>query len=103
MQPTDTKEPVAAPLTLKEVAKILVHHYDLHEGLFETSFALQIAVGSVGPVESQSPGVAFAINGVGLVKAQVIGPNTVDAAEINSLTARQKVTPEKKRRKAAAA
>ena len=83
----DTKAPQI--LSLRELATILIKHFDYHEGLYDLGFGVQIAVGRVGPVqagpepEAQFPGAAFGISGVGLSKANVVGPFTVDAAEVN--------------------
>jgi hypothetical protein len=92
MQPTNptTAAPtLAGPiLSLKEIAVLLVKHLDLHEGLYEAAFNLQITIGRVGLTsEAQAPGAAFAIAGLSLAKAGALGPNTVDAAEVNPATA----------------
>lgn len=72
-------------LNLKELAAVLVKHFKLNEGLYETSIGLQVAVGAVGPTpETVVPGAMFGVTGVGLRKADVVGPHTVNASDINS-------------------
>jgi hypothetical protein len=72
------------PVDLKELATLLLSHYGIHDGLYEVAFAMQIAVGHVGPTaDQQLPGAAFSIAGVGLAKMPEQGPNTVDAAKVN--------------------
>lgn len=89
MQPPTEKNEQQG-LSLKELAEVLVKHYGHHEGLFEASFLLNLAVGTFGSVpEQQFPGAVFSIQGVGLVRKDNEGPNTVNAAEVN---------PSKKRR-----
>lgn len=71
-------------LSLKELAVVLVKHYKLHEGLYETSISLQVAVGAVGPtLDTIVPGAMLGVHGVGLRKADVVGLHTVDASEVN--------------------
>ncbi|MEQ1600214.1 MAG: hypothetical protein ABL885_00435 [Methylophilaceae bacterium] len=70
--------------SLKELAALLVKHFNLHEGLYETSISLQVAVGAVGPTpDSVVPGAMLGITSVGLRKAEVVGLHTVDASVIN--------------------
>ena len=78
--------PVARSLSLRELAELLVKHYDLHEGLYDLLVELKVGVGSVptGPAESDRlPGATVAIASLGLSEAQKPGPTTVDAAVIN--------------------
>lgn len=80
-------------LELHDLAKLLVKHHDLHEGLYNLSFDLQIAVGAIGPSpESVLPGAMIGIKGVGLMKTDKEGPQTVDAAKVNPVkkTSRKK-------------
>ncbi len=82
--PTNQQVEPFASMALKEIAEILVKEKKLHKGLFDLSFEFQIAVGGVGPSpESVAPGVMFSISRIGLVKAQQVGPHTVDAALVN--------------------
>lgn len=71
-------------LGLKDLAELLVKHFDLHEGLFEVSFEFGLAVGGFKtPEGSMAPGFMGLINRVGLSAAQEASPNTVDAAVVN--------------------
>ena len=70
--------------SLRELAEILIRHQGIHSGNFELSINFQIAVGAVGPSESNVlPGAMIGVSGFGLVPAMVAGPNTVDAAIAN--------------------
>jgi hypothetical protein len=71
-------------LSLKELAAVLIKHYKLHEGLYETSIGLQVAVGAVGPTpDTVVPGAMLGVTGVGLRKTDVVGLHTIDASEVN--------------------
>lgn len=86
--PTENNEQQA--LSLKELAGVLVKYYGYHEGLFDASFLLNVAVGTVGPAaEQQFPGAGFSIQGVELARRDNQGPNTVNAAEVNPSTKRR--------------
>lgn len=74
---------VDTPLTMRELAEVLVKHYGLHEGLFDLSVEFQIGTGLVGPKESQGPGALVGVSRVGLVHSTGDSPMTVDAAIIN--------------------
>ena len=87
MQPSPIN-PVGPPLVgravpLKELAALLVKHFDLHEGLYDAAITLQIGVGAMGPPNAQMPGASIAVTAVGLAKTNVAGANTVDAAIVN--------------------
>jgi hypothetical protein len=72
------------PLSLKELAELLVKHNGLTEGFYETSFEFRIGVGGMGPTpEEVSPGAMFAVTKVGLNKVSALNHNAVDAAEVN--------------------
>jgi len=74
-------------LTLRELAAVLVRHYDLHEGEFDLLVEFQIGVGAVGPdPAAPSPGAMIGVSKVGLMPANAKGPTTVDAAQINPRT-----------------
>ena len=80
--PPNTAQPT--PLTLRELAAVLVRHYDLHEGEFELVVEFQIGVGAVGPdPAAPAPGAMIGVSKVGLIQAREKGPTTVDAAQIN--------------------
>lgn len=87
---TETKKPelprvpVEAPLSLGELAVLLVKHYDLSEGSFDLMLQYQFGTGAVGPdKEHLVPGVMIGVVQVGLVPSTKAGPNTVDASLVN--------------------
>jgi hypothetical protein len=84
---SDTEDQQVAPafsLPIKEAAALLVKHFDLHEGLFDLAFEVQVAIGQFGvATESMLPGAAMMIRGVGLQPAQTVTAGTVDAADVN--------------------
>ena len=76
--------PTGKPLTMKEVAALLVKHYALHEGKFDLLVEYQFGAGAFGPTpESVNPGVMIGIAKLGLTQSAQPGPLTVDAAEVN--------------------
>ena len=83
--PTD---PNITPLELRDVTALLVKHYDLHEGLYDIAFELQMGVGRFAlDTEMSLPGAIFGIRGIGLVRTAEAGPSTVDAAAVNPAAA----------------
>lgn len=79
MSPKQTK-----PLSLKEIASILVKHHEIHEGLWGVAFGINIAVGQFGPNPEQVfPGAMFGISNVFLLASEKPGPHVVDAAIVN--------------------
>ena len=88
----DTTAPVN--FTLRELAEILIRHHGIHSGNYEMSINFQIAVGAVGPSESNVlPGAMIGVSGLGLVPAMAPGPNTVDAAVANPLPKKKTTRP----------
>lgn len=80
----DAKEETRIELSLKEVATILIQHYNFHEGLFDLSVEFQIGIGGVGPSkETLMPGATVGVSKLGLITAKTFGPTTVDAAVVN--------------------
>ena len=80
--------PVAAgtPLTMKEVAALLIKHYDFHEGKFDLLLEYQFGAGAFGPTpETVNPGVMIGIAKLGLTPSAQPGPLTVDASEVNPM------------------
>ena len=68
----------------RDLVEILIKHLDLHEGLYDLTFEFQIAVGAIGPSpELVLPGAMIGVKGVGLIKTDKSGPQTVDAAKVN--------------------
>jgi len=72
------------PLSMRELAAVLVKHYGIHEGRFDLAIEFQIGVGGVGPdPENRLPGAMIGVHKVGLMPSKADGPTTVDAAEVN--------------------
>ena len=84
-----------SPLKLKEIVEILIKHYDIHDGLYDIAFELQLGLGNFGPSpEASLPGAALGIGAVKLVKSTKTGPHTVDASVANP--ANKRTTPKSK-------
>ncbi len=86
-KPTEGKpEPVAPPLSMKELAAILVKHYGLTEGRYDLLVEFQIGAGGFGPTaESRVPSAFVGVSRVGLTVATPTSESAtiVDAASIN--------------------
>ncbi len=83
-KPTAKPAPARELLSLSDLAKILVRHYDIHEGLFDLSIEFQIGIGAVGPSpDAIVPGAMIGVQRVGLIPSTVFGPSTIDAAAVN--------------------
>lgn len=95
MLPTDN----TLNVDLHDLTKILIRHFDLHEGRYQLTLAFRIGVGAVGGepgTNNPVPGAMIGVEGLGLGKVAddaAEGPNIVDAAVVN---------PAKKRRTKAA-
>ena len=75
---------VSDPLSLKDLAAVLVRHYGLHEGLFDVMVEYQIAVGGFGPDPANPlPGAMMGAHRIGLIRTEQPSGRTVDAALIN--------------------
>lgn len=71
-------------LSLHDLTVALIKHFDLHEGLYDLSFEMQMGGGSMASELGQNlPGAFFMIRQAGLLKVAVPRPNTVDAAQVN--------------------
>lgn len=72
-------------LGLRKVAEVLIQHLGIHEGKFDVSIEVNIGVGNVASPDKTTryPGAVFGVSGVGLARAAVEGPNTVDASVVN--------------------
>ena len=76
--------PIDPPLTMLDLAAVLVKHYGLHEGLYDLMIEYQIGMGGVGPDPSSlTPGVMLGAYRVGLIPSTNNSPTTVDAATVN--------------------
>lgn len=85
--PTDAPSPpiVQSPLTLKELAALLVKHYGLTEGKFDLLVEYQFAAGQFGPTpDSVLPAMMVSISKLGLMPSPKDGPLTIDAAAVNA-------------------
>lgn len=94
-QPSSEPTLVSAnpPIPLKELAAILIKHYDFHEGFYEVGIQFNIAVGTVGPDVTQvAPGAVLTVGGIGLSKCPESSPLGVNAAVVNPVD----LTPPKK-------
>jgi len=50
-------EPIATPLSMRDLATVLVKHYGLHEGCYDLMIEFQIGMGAVGPnADALNPG-----------------------------------------------
>lgn len=91
-----TPLPVAEPLTMRELAAVLVRHYGLNEGLFNLMVEFTVGVGPVGPdKENLSPGAMIGVSKIGLVPSTEVGQSTIDASEANPKKAARKKAPSK--------
>lgn len=82
--PSPGPVPVATPLSMKEVAELLVKQYGLHEGLYDLLLEYQFAFGNFGPTPAQiTPGAMIGLAKLGLTRVEKLGPLTVDAAQVN--------------------
>ena len=80
-------------LSLKDLAKLLVIHQGLHEGIYDIVIGFQIAVGAIGPTkETVLPGAMFGVSNIALIRSDIEGPHTVDAAKINPKPTTKKTT-----------
>lgn len=76
---------VDQPLSLREVTELLIKHYDLHEGNYDLLMEFQLGVGLVAqnPEQIPAPTAMVGISRLGLTRAEIASPNTVDAAIAN--------------------
>jgi hypothetical protein len=92
IQNTAAHTPISDPLSLRELAEVLIKHYEIHEGNYDLALEFQIGVGQVGPnPELQLPGAMVSVSRIGLIQATNIRPTTVDASIVNP--------PKRKRKK----
>lgn len=84
MEPPNTNPTSKEPLSLPEIAALLVKHFGYNEGLWDLTLEFQLAVGQVGPTPDKAlPGAMLAVSRIGLIRAVMKSPSTVDASEIN--------------------
>ncbi len=83
--PESNASPVAPPISMRELTRLLVKHYGLTEGTYSLLVEYQIGTGGVGPdKDNLLPGAMIGVARVGLVPAAANGPNSVDASAVNS-------------------
>jgi hypothetical protein len=69
---------------IKDVVTDLIKLHGYHDGLFDISVEFTIGVGNFGPTpELVLPGAIVSVSRIGLQPTPVVGPNTVNAAEVN--------------------
>lgn len=87
-------ESVEAPLSMRDLAGVLVKHYGLHEGRFDLLVEFQIGMGAVGPDPAAlTPGAMIGVSRIGLMPSRTDGPTTVDASIVNPAKKSRKKTP----------
>lgn len=75
---------VEAPLSMAELAILLVKHYGLNEGTYDLLVQYQLGTGAVGPDKDRLvPGVMVGVSHIGLIPSTNVGPSTVDASLVN--------------------
>jgi len=83
-QPQGSQTQGPEPLQLKDIGTLLVKHYGLHEGTWDVSFEMNVAIGQLGSsADKRLPGAMFMISRIGLIRAAALGPYTINAAEVN--------------------
>jgi hypothetical protein len=71
-------------ISLREMGEYLVKRFDLHQGLWDVTFEIQIGVGQFGQNPADVlPGSMTRISRVGITPAVSKTHLTVDAAEVN--------------------
>ena len=82
----DDFDAVAPPLSMQELARVLVRHYGLSTGKYDLGIEFQIGTGPVGPDKaSLVPGVILGVKSVGLARSTTDGPMTVDAEGVDQV------------------
>ena len=81
-QQPDGVKPVADPLSINELSKLLVKHYGLTTGKYDLMIEFRLGFGAIGPSDQERlPGAMLAVHRIGLVPAKKEGPLTIDASE----------------------
>lgn len=81
---------------LRDLAALMVKDQGLHDGLYELSIEIQVAVGVVGPdKDSVLPGALIGFKSAGLRKVEKANRLSVNAAEVNPRTSKTR-SPQKK-------
>ncbi|MDR3629353.1 MAG: hypothetical protein P4L42_03365 [Desulfocapsaceae bacterium] len=83
--------PIKDPLSLHDLVKLLIKHYDIHEGHYDLSIEFQISLGAMGATpENILPSAMIGLKRVGLTPSGVIGPLSVDASIVNPVKVKTK-------------
>jgi hypothetical protein len=87
VEPPSTDNLLFPQIPLRDLGVLLVKHYNVHEGLWDVTFQMQVSIGQMGPEPAKAlPGAMINIAAVGLSRANQVGPLTVNAAELNPAT-----------------
>ena len=81
--PEQSPSPINPPLSMRDLASVLIKHYGLTDGIYDLVVEYQIGTGAVGPEDNLVPGAMIGVSRVGLLAATKLGPNTVDASLVN--------------------
>lgn len=84
-QPSPPAPALPEMLDMKSLVELLIRHFGHHEGHFEATIQLAVALGPVspGPGATPMPGAIFGVNGVGVRRLAEPTANSVDAAAVN--------------------
>lgn len=70
--------------SIQELTELLIKHHGIHDGIYELTFEMNIAIGAIPmPEGSALPGAAIGFSKIGIKKTDESRPNTVDAAVVN--------------------
>ena len=73
VNPPNKNTPIQSPLSMRELATLLVKHFGLHEGRYDLTVEFKIGFGGVGPdLESLIPGAIIGLNKVGLTTTELM-------------------------------
>lgn len=82
--PEQHPSPINPPLSMRDLASVLVKHYELTDGTYDLMVEFQIGTGAVGPdKDNLVPGAMIGVSRVGLMPTTKLGPNTVNASLVN--------------------
>lgn len=79
------RKPVADPLSIQELGKVLAKHYGLTKGKYDVVVEFAIGMGAIGPTpETRVPGAMVGVRKIGLIPAETITPLTIDLSETDT-------------------
>src|ERR1700752_4179310 len=90
-----------APLSLRELAQVLIKHYGHTEGLWEIAGELQFGLGRVGPTDDALPGAFVGGSKVGLGRGAKGAPQVVGGAKVNGEQPTGEKRPKQRTKRAA--